>query len=62
MDENVIKDQIILEFVNLQRIKNATDRDAEINYQENVLKTKMFYMGISVDGLEMECKKQGEKN
>ena len=57
MDEKVIIDQVILEFVNLQRIKKATDRDAEIKYQENVLKTKMLCIGISASELEMGWKK-----
>ena len=54
MNENELKDQVIKEFVNLQRIKAAEDRDAEIAYQENVLKARMQALGISTENLELK--------
>lgn len=52
MNENELKDQVIIEFANLQRIKAAPDRDQEIKYQENVLKVRMQLLGIPTDDLE----------
>lgn len=54
MNEKELKDQVITEFVNLQRVKNAPDRDAEIEYQERVLKMRMQSLGIPTEELEMK--------
>lgn len=54
MNENELKDQVIKEFVNLQRVKSAKDRDAEIEYQEKVLKTRLSSLGISTEDLEIK--------
>jgi len=54
MDETELKDQVIKEFVSLQRIKAAQDREAEIEYQESVLKVRMQALGIPTDDLEMK--------
>lgn len=54
MNEKDLKDQVIAEFVNLQRIKSAQDKDAEIAYQENVLKVRMQSLGIPTDDLEIK--------
>jgi len=54
MNETGLKDQIIKEFVNLQRIKTAADRETEIEYQESVLKVRMQTLGIPTDDLEMK--------
>lgn len=56
MNENELRDQVIKEFVNLQRVKTAADRDAEIAYQENVLKTRMRFLGIATENLELRQK------
>lgn len=56
MNENELKDQVIKEFVNLQRVKSAEDRDAEIAYQENVLKARMQSLGIATENLELTWK------
>ena len=56
MNENELKDQVIKEFVNLQRIKTAENREAEIEYQENVLKARMQSLGIATENLEMSMK------
>ena len=54
MNEKELKDQIIKEYVNLQRVKSAQDRDAEIAYQERVLKARMQSLGIPTDELELK--------
>ncbi len=54
MNENELKDEVIKEFVNLQRIKAAEDRDMEITYQENVLKVRMQLLGIATEILELK--------
>ncbi len=54
MNEKELKDQIIKEYVNLQRVKSALDRDAEIAYQERVLKARMQSLGIPTDELELK--------
>lgn len=56
MNEKELKDQVIKEFVNLQRLKSAADRDAEIAYQEKVLRARMQSLGISTEDLEIESK------
>lgn len=54
MNEKELKDQVIKEFVNLQRVKIAEDRDSEIAYQEKVLKARMQSLGIATEELEMK--------
>lgn len=54
MNENELKDQVIREFVNLQRIKAAQDKASEIEYQENVLRVRMQALGIPTDNLEIK--------
>lgn len=54
MNEVELKDQVIKEFVNLQRIKKAQDKTAEIEYQESVLKVRMQALGIPTDDLEIK--------
>lgn len=54
MNETELKDQVIQEFVNLQRIKAAQDVAAEIEYQENILKVRMQTLGIPTDDLEIK--------
>ena len=54
MNETELKDQVIKEFVNLQRIKAAQDKTAEIEYQENVLKVRMQALGIPTEDLEIK--------
>ncbi|MBQ8969977.1 MAG: hypothetical protein IJ073_01510 [Lachnospiraceae bacterium] len=57
MDENVMnKDQLIdiriKEYSDLQRIKNSTDKDAEIEYQVKILKAQLQSLGIHTEDLE----------
>ena len=54
MNEKELRDQVIKEFVNLQRVKNAADRDAEIAYQEKVLRARMQSLEITMEDLEMK--------
>lgn len=54
MNEKELKDQVIKEFVNLQRVKSAKDRDQEIAYQERILKTRMQSLGIPTEDLEIK--------
>ena len=54
MNEKELKDQVIKEFVNLQRVKSAPDRDADIAYQERVLKARMQSLGIATEELEIK--------
>lgn len=54
MNDAALKDQVIKEFVNLQRIKAAQDKAAEIEYQESVLKVRMQALGIPTDDLEIK--------
>lgn len=53
MNELELKDQAIKEFVNLQRVKSAPDRDTEIEYQEKVLKPRLQALGIPTEDLEI---------
>lgn len=55
MDEKVLTDKLIEEYFNLQRIKNAVDREVEIEYQEKVLLKRMYCMGFSLENIEDIC-------
>ena len=54
MNEKELKDHLIKEFVNLQRVKSAQNRDLEIAYQEKVLKARIQSLGIPTEDLELE--------
>jgi len=54
MNEKELRDQIIKEFVNLQRVKSAVNRDEEIAYQEKVLRARMQTFGIATEDLEIK--------
>ncbi len=54
MNELELKEQAIKEFVNLQRLKTAVDRDKELEYQEKVLKARMQALGIPTEDLEIK--------
>lgn len=54
MNEKELIDQIITRFESLQRIKSAVDRDAEIAYQEKLLRTRMQSFGIATEDLELK--------
>ncbi len=54
INETELKDQVIKEYVNLQRIKAAQDKAKEIAYQEGVLKVRMQALGIPTDNLDLK--------
>lgn len=53
MNELELKEQAIKEFVNLQRLKAAENKDKEIEYQEKVLKARLQALGIPTEDLEL---------
>lgn len=54
MNELELKEQAIKEFVNLQRLKVAEDRDKELEYQEKILKARLQALGIPTEDLEIK--------
>lgn len=52
MTEKELKDQTIREYVNIQRIKNAQDKDKELAYQEKVLKARLQSLGVPTEDLD----------
>ena len=52
MTEQVLADQVIQKYFNLQRIKHAVDRDKELDYQEKVLKARLQSLGVPTEELE----------
>ena len=54
MNELELKEQAIREFVNLQRLKTAIDREKEIAYQEKILRARLQAFGIPTDELELK--------
>ena len=54
MNELELKEQAIKEFVNLQRVKTAENKDKEIEYQEKVLKARLQALGITTENLELK--------
>lgn len=42
-----LKDNVIRSYVDLQRIKNAPDKDKEIAYQEQILETRLQQLGVT---------------
>lgn len=53
VNELELKEQAIKEFVNLQRLKAAENKDKEIEYQEKVLKARLQALGIPTEDLEL---------
>lgn len=54
INELELKEQAIKEFVNLQRLKTAENKDKEIAYQERVLKARLQALGIPTEDLEIK--------
>lgn len=52
MTEKELKDQTIREYVNIQRIKHAVDKDKELEYQEKVLKARLQSLGVPTEDLD----------
>lgn len=53
MNDTESKSQIIDAYVNIKRVKNAADRDKEIERQEAILKAKLQMVGIPTEDLDM---------
>ena len=53
INELELKEQAIKEFVNLQRLKAAENKDKEIEYQEKVLRARLQALGIPTEDLEL---------
>lgn len=51
--ENQLKAALIQQYANLQRIKNAENRDQELRYQEQTLRAMLDVLGISSESLEL---------
>jgi len=56
MSDKELIDTAIREYVNLQRIKAAKDRQMEIEYQEMVLKARLGSLGVPTEHLELNNK------
>ncbi|MCD8325297.1 MAG: hypothetical protein LUC90_01050 [Lachnospiraceae bacterium] len=54
MSDNELKEQLIREYVNIQRLKSSQDRDKELAYQEKVLKVRLQTLGIPTEDLELQ--------
>ncbi len=52
MTEKELKDQTIREYVNIQRIKYAENKDKELEYQEKVLKARLQSLGVPTEDLD----------
>ena len=52
MTEKGLADQTIREYVNIQRIKHAENKDEELEYQEKILKARLQSLGVSTEDLE----------
>lgn len=54
MNDNELKTVTIAEYMNLMRIKSATDVKNEIENQECELRAKLLTLGIAVDELKIK--------
>ena len=52
--EKEMIDKLIDKFTDLQRIKNASDMQKEVDYQLTVVKAKLESFGIVTSDLEMK--------
>ncbi len=52
MTEKELKDQTIKEYVNIQRIKHAENKEKELEYQEKVLKARLQSLGVPTEDLD----------
>lgn len=55
MNELELKEQAIKEFVDLQRLKVAKDKEKEIAYQEKILRARLQALGIPTEDLELKA-------
>ncbi|MEZ3433259.1 MAG: hypothetical protein K1W34_01235 [Lachnospiraceae bacterium] len=54
MNDKELKDTRLKEFEDLQRIKKASDRDSEVEYQEKILKAQLQALGTPTEELELK--------
>lgn len=54
MNKDEMVKELIDDYVNMQRVKNAIDREKEIDFQLTVLKAKLQAAGIPTEDLEMK--------
>lgn len=54
MTEKELAKQLIDTYIDLQRIKNAVDRDAEIDYQIRTTKAKLETLGVVTENLDLK--------
>ena len=52
--EKEMINNLIDNYISLQRIKNAENAEKEINYQLKILKAKLEYFGIITTDLELD--------
>ena len=52
MTEKELKDQTIREYVNIQRIIHAENKEKELEYQEKVLKARLQSLGVPTEDLD----------
>lgn len=60
MSDKELIDTAIREYVNLQRIKAAKDRQVEIEYQEMVLKARLSSLGVTTEHLELNDEERNQ--
>lgn len=54
MNENEMKSILIDEYVNLERIKVAKDKDKEVEYQQTLIKAKLQSYGVTTEDLSIK--------
>ena len=53
MSEKQLQALLIDNYTNLQRIKNADDKEKEIDYQIKITKAKLEVLGVDIGGLSI---------
>ena len=53
MSEKQLQALLIDNYTNLQRIKNADDKEKEIDYQIKTTKAKLEVLGVDIVGLDI---------
>lgn len=54
MSDKQLTTTLISEYTNLQRILVSSNRDAEINYQIKIIKSKLESMGVVTTDLDLD--------
>ena len=53
MSEKELREKLIQQYTDLQRIKTAVDRDKEIDYQLKTVKAKLEAFGVITEDLDI---------